>query len=77
MKTFNSFHQNIIEVTHCKPEEAEEIQDYMQDPDFQHSIGKMTYRQFCKEARGAYSFILFLRSATGARYRELMRLSFN
>ena len=77
MKTLTAYQRDIIEITGCKPEEAEEIQDYMQTADFQNSLGEMNFRQFSKEARAAYSFILFLHSPEGARYRALMRLSFN
>jgi len=70
MKTLNFYQKNIVSVTGCKPEDAEEIEDYMRNIIFHSTLDWQTKAQFNKGARESYRDILWMRSPEGVEYMK-------
>ena len=68
MSSLSYYQENIINVTGCKPEDAEEIENYMRDVIFHSTLDWQSKAQFNKGAKTAYKHILYLRSPEGVRY---------
>lgn len=75
MNSLNSYQTTITKVTGCKPEDAEEIEDYMRNIIFQSTLDWQSKEQFNQAAREAYNDILFMRTPEGQKYMSLLKLS--
>lgn len=57
MNYLNSYQRDIILITHCKPEDAQEIEDYMRNWIFGNNLGQVKCSEFSKAAKKAYTAI--------------------
>lgn len=64
----NHYQKNIIRITGCKKEDAEEIENYKRDIVFHSTLDWQTKRQFNKGAKTAGNDIQFMRSPDGIAY---------
>lgn len=70
MNSLTSYQRDIIEVTGCRPEDAEEIEDYMRNAIFHSTLDWQSRRQFNRAARMAYKDIIWMRSSEGQAYMK-------
>ena len=70
METLTFYQREIIQITGCKPEDAEEIEDYMRNIIFHSTLDWESKAQFNKGARESYRDILWMRSPEGVEYMK-------
>lgn len=70
MKSLTTYQRDIIEATDCRPEDAEEIEDYMRNVIFHSTLDWQSRSQFNKAARMAYKDIIWMRSSEGQAYMK-------
>jgi len=70
METLTFYQREIIQITGCKPEDAEEIEDYMRNIIFHSTLDWQSKAQFNKGARESYRDILWMRSPEGVEYMK-------
>jgi hypothetical protein len=75
MNYLNCYQSTIVKVTGCRPEEAEEIENYMRDVIFQSTLDWQSKEQFDRAAREAHADILYMRTPEGQKYMTLLKLS--
>src|SRR5574343_209085 len=76
MISLTSYQRDIIEVTGCRPEDAEEIEDYMRNAIFHSTLDWQSRRQFNRAARMAYRDIMFIHSPEGQAYMRQITKSY-
>jgi len=74
MKTITAYQKDIIEITGCKPEDAEEIEDYMRNIYFHSTLDWQSKALFKKGAKESYRDILWMRSPEGMEYIKELAL---
>jgi len=70
METLTFYQREIIQITGCKPEDAEGIEDYMRNIIFHSTLDWQSKAQFNKGARESYRDILWMRSPEGVEYMK-------
>lgn len=68
MKSLTAYQRDIIEATDCRPEDAEEIEDYMRNVIFHSTLDWQSRSQFNRAAKIAYKDIIWMRSPKGQSY---------